>query len=85
MVVEAYSEGKPVLVFNDGGGAAELVNAIEPGMIVKNEEELAKKIIEIKINPEARNKLNVEKRILYSKKFRIKTMADKFKEIYSSI
>lgn len=85
VVVEAYSEGKPVLVFNDGGGAAELVNAIEPGMIVKNEEELAKKIIEIKINPEARNKLNVEKRILYSKKFRIKTMADKFKEIYSSI
>jgi len=50
VAIEAYQQGKPVIVFNDGGGLAELVRQIEPELIVNSISNLTILLNNIKTN-----------------------------------
>ncbi len=81
VAIEAYQQGKPVVVFNDGGGLPELVNQVEPELIVKSESELAllldKMVKEIQL-------FNTEEKIQLRKTFAVRFSIDKMEsELYS--
>ncbi len=48
VAIEAYQQGKPVIVFSDGGGLTELVKQIEPELIINSELELSKLLPKLK-------------------------------------
>ncbi len=85
VVIEAYSLGKPVLVFSDSGGAAELVNGIEADCILTDESEMARKIIAIKNDPNFSDTEKVELRKEYSMRFDISVMAESLNGVYRKI
>ena len=86
VAVETLALGKPTLVMADGGGIIEIVGAHAPNDVVANIAGLANRLNELRIDheqssPEARSKAR-EKRIQYSERFDIKTMARNFQETY---
>lgn len=84
VAVEAFSLGKPVLVFSDSGGLLEIVSPFEPDDVVKNQEEMAERILFYKNNP-TKIESRKNERINHSKLFSSKRMADEYEEIYKSL
>jgi len=84
VAVEALSMGKPVIVFKDGGGIAEIVSRYSRDNVVID----IKQLIE-KLNFYYFNKNEINKKVLlrkeYAKKFDINTSAAKFHGIYKQI
>ncbi|CAN5570702.1 glycosyltransferase family 4 protein [soil metagenome] len=86
VAIEAYQFGKPVLVFADGGGSAELVSQIEPEMIVKDEKELAEKIKFIAEHSEIRTSATViAARKNFARQFSIEKMEAALLAVYQSL
>ncbi len=86
VAIEAYQQGKPVIVFADGGGLPELVNQIEPELIVNSESELA--ILLEKMIKEI-NLFNTDEKIIlrktFARKFTIEKMESELYSIYSEV
>ena len=86
VAIEAYQQGKQVVVFDDGGGITEIVKELEPESIVNTTEELSILIKDIATN---KNKINdsqkIKSRIEYAGQFSIEKMASKIKALYTSI
>jgi len=81
-LLEAMALGIPSVVFEDGGGAVDILG--ESGIIVKNTRELRDIIINTKDNYALMRRISkqVEKR---ASVFDIKYVAEKFKTIYASL
>lgn len=84
IAIEAYSLGKRVLVFEDGGGVTELVQQLEPESVVKDEKVLAQLLIDIREQP-TQTMEQIEKRKQYAAQFSMNRMSNTFKKIYQSI
>ncbi|MBP6511145.1 MAG: glycosyltransferase family 4 protein [Bacteroidia bacterium] len=85
VAIEAYQQGKQVLVFEDGGGVTEIVKPLEPFSVLKNERELCELISTMIPDPtlETETKLNARK--TYAAQFSMQMMSSKIKNIYLSI
>ncbi|MCX6291610.1 MAG: glycosyltransferase family 4 protein [Bacteroidetes bacterium] len=84
VAIEAWSLGKPVVVFRDGGGIAELTSKISEADVVRDEKELAQRMDYYFDHPiELVNGKNA--RVEFAKKFDIRIMEKKFYEIYKRI
>jgi glycosyltransferase involved in cell wall biosynthesis len=82
--IEAMSLGKPVLVFRDGGGIAELILQVSEKDVVQDTEALVERM-----NFYFRNREEIEtgayNRIQFAKSFDIKLMEEKFFEVYKRL
>lgn len=85
VAIEAYQAGKPVLVFEDGGGVTEIVKQIEPHSVVKTESELSDLISNLIQTPLKQDELNRVTRKNYASQFSMQTMSSKIKNLYLSI
>ncbi|MBL7924968.1 MAG: glycosyltransferase family 4 protein [Bacteroidia bacterium] len=86
VALEAFQQGKPVLVFNDGGGLKEIVEQVEPHLVVNSTADLAAKIREAIQSPDAFNHQDLRsKRIHYAAQFSIEKMAGQFKSLYTTL
>lgn len=84
VAIEAYQQGKQVLVFEDGGGVTEIVKQLEPSSVVKNENELAQIISQLIKHPNS-DETSIESRKDFAKQFSMPIMANKIKKLYLSI
>lgn len=85
IAVEAYFHGLPVLAFKDSGGLKEVVEPLEPENIVKNEMELADRLLFYE-KYKAKLAENAIKRINYAKvNFSIERMEREYYKIYKSL
>lgn len=85
VALELLSLGKPVIVFKNGGGLAEIINRIEPQDVVLNLEELNKRIEFYYLNPQY-NKDQADKRIQFVKdNYDISITVNKFDQIYRKL
>jgi L-malate glycosyltransferase len=86
VAIEAYHCGKPVIVFRDGGGLAELVQKIEPEMIVNTEMDLSALLVKCQ---NALNEFTSEKlqdmRKQFASGFSIEKMESQLSTIYSGL
>ena len=84
VAIEFYLLGKPVLVFNDGGGLVEIVSRINKNDIVNSTKELSERLA---LYYQDRQMLESQKDRLkkYAQTFDIKYMTDKFTDIYSNV
>ncbi len=86
VVLEAYSCGTPVAVFNDGGGMIEIVQKCDPSLIVPSIDDLVSLIESL---PLAKEKLHAtyekEKRKKLTYDFSITTMEKQLYSIYNSL
>jgi glycosyltransferase involved in cell wall biosynthesis len=80
--IEAYSLGKPVIVFGDGGGLVEIVSNLCADDVVKDVDALVKRMEYYYNNRKKNTESDTNKRIEYAKKYDISIMADRFREIY---
>jgi glycosyltransferase involved in cell wall biosynthesis len=79
--VEAWEAGKPVIVFKDAGGLAELVKQLEVNDIAEDEEQFVKRLEYYYEHRDLLNDVQKKKaRIDFANRFSIETMQ---KEIYS--
>ena len=84
VAIEAFALGKPVLVFEDGGGLLETVGTYNRDDVVANVGELAERLQYYYDHPEdAANESH--NRINHAKTYDLAHMADKFKEVYRTI
>lgn len=84
VVIEAYQQGKQVLVFEDGGGVTEIVKQLDPSSVVKNENELAKLISQLIMHP-TDDEASIAARKNFATQFSMTKMASKIKNLYLSI
>lgn len=84
VAIETLALGKPVIVFNDGGGIAELIEQVSPQDIVHDNKSLVKRM-EFYFNHRDEILNGVNKRIQFAKLFDIKIMEEKFFQIYKSM
>ncbi|MBK7965872.1 MAG: glycosyltransferase family 4 protein [Bacteroidetes bacterium] len=84
VAIEAYQQGKQVLVFEDGGGVTEIVRQLDPLSVVKNEHEMAKLITHLIQHP-IDDEANIVARKNYSAQYSMSIMASKIKKLYLSI
>ncbi|MEP7265059.1 MAG: glycosyltransferase family 4 protein [Bacteroidota bacterium] len=81
VAIEAYDAGKPVIVFSDSGGLAEIVSPQDDGDVVNDEKEFAERINTYYNNRSGDfNGIDQEQRKNYAKQFTIERME---KEIYT--
>jgi glycosyltransferase involved in cell wall biosynthesis len=80
--IEAYSLGKPVIVFSDGGGLVEIVSSLCLEDVVEDIDGLAKRMEYYYNNRYRTTETDARKRIEYAKKFDISIMAEKFRDLY---
>lgn len=86
VAIEAYQEGKPVLVFNDGGGITELVMQVEPHHVMNSLQQMCEKIKEYRENPELlKNDKDIIKRKEFASGFSISKMSSEILKVYSQI
>lgn len=84
VAIEAYQQGKQVLVFEDGGGVTEIVKQLDPSSVVKNEHEMAK-LISLLIQNPTDDEASISARKKYAAQYSMKEMANKIKKLYLSI
>lgn len=83
VVIEALAHGIPCIVFEDGGGAAELLEKIAPEDIVYKEKDLANRLEYYLNNLDSiKSELKVEQRKSYAAQYNITAMAKQFDKIY---
>jgi glycosyltransferase involved in cell wall biosynthesis len=82
--IEALSLGKPVIVFSDGGGIAEIIGGIAEDDIVDDIDDLAGRLSDYyKAGILVESERNARKD--YASHFSVEAMADNFREIYYSV
>jgi L-malate glycosyltransferase len=81
VAVECLGLGKPTIVFKDGGGLVEIIEAIEPENIVGSVEELALRL-DYFIKNKEKIPLNNENRIKRARFFSVEKMSDGYKQVY---
>lgn len=84
VAIEAYQQGKQVLVFEDGGGVTEIVKQLDPSSVAKNENELATLITHLITHP-TDDEARIAARKKYAAQFSMTIMASKIKSLYLSI
>jgi L-malate glycosyltransferase len=84
VAIEAYQQGKQVLVFEDGGGVTEIVKQLDPSSVTKNEHEMAKLISHLIQHP-IDDDASILARKSYAAKYSMTEMANKIKNLYLSI
>lgn len=84
VAVEAYSHGKPVIVFEDGGGLLEIVQPFAPEDVVKNPDYLAKRLEYYFANRQNISEAE-ELRIEHAKKFSVERMEAAYREVYQKL
>lgn len=85
VAIEAYQQGKQVLVFEDGGGVTEIVKQLEPLSVLKNERELGDLISTMILDPTLEAEIKISARKTYAAQFSMQKMSSKIKNIYLSI
>jgi glycosyltransferase involved in cell wall biosynthesis len=84
VVVEALNEGKPVLVFSDGGGMIDIVQPLNEKTIANNPSEMAQLVLHWKNHPEL--SINgVEARRKRANEFSISIMEAKTLKLYRDV
>lgn len=84
VAIEAYQQGKQVLVFEDGGGVTEIVKQLDPSAVAKNENELTKLISKLITHPND-DEASIAARKNFATQFSMTKMAIKIKNLYLSI
>ncbi len=84
VAIESLSLGKPVIVFRDGGGIAEIISKVSEADLIEDEKALVKRL-NFYFNNRAEILKDREKRIQFSKSFDIRFMEEKFFKIYKEI
>lgn len=82
VVVECLQRGKPVFVWFDGGGMTEIIGAKYEANIIKDEEDLAEKLL--KFDPKQEAALQGERKE-YAEVFTIHKMARAFLDFYKRL
>jgi glycosyltransferase involved in cell wall biosynthesis len=93
VAIEAYSLGKPVIVFSDGGGFLETVGKHAPDDVVDSPQKLSMRLCHYlalykeRSNPDVkrRNRLASESRREFSKAFSVSRMTEDFEKVYAEI
>ena len=85
VAIEAYQQGKQVLVFEDGGGVTEIVKQLEPHSVIKTENELTDLISTLIQDPTIHDEARINARKNYATQFSMATMSSKIKNLYLSI
>ncbi len=83
VAVEAYSLGKPVVVFDDGGGLIDIVGNFCEDDVVSDTDEMCQRLLEH--SNTAQNADDVLSRKNYAREFDLHKMAGRFKSIYRSL
>ncbi len=83
VAIETLLLGKPTLIFNDGGGMAQLIEKKFPEYIVSSIDDLSCKMLELYNNPSP--EAEIQKRISYAQQYDIESMSKKLKEVYNSV
>ncbi len=83
VAIEAWDAGKPVVVFNDAGGLAELVNAMDKNDITSNESEFAERLNYYYYHPSTT--VDVERRKEFAGRFSIEKMENEIYSVYSDV
>jgi glycosyltransferase involved in cell wall biosynthesis len=84
VAIEALSLGKPVLVFRDGGGMAELIVQTSEEDVVEDVDALVSRM-NFYFENRDRIETGVRNRIQFAKTFDIKMMEEKFFDIYNTL
>jgi glycosyltransferase involved in cell wall biosynthesis len=86
VAVECLHLGKPVMVFNDGGGLTEILNKIEEQNIVNSKEELVQRLENEydKFNLKQTDPM-IPKRINYSENYNIFNIESQFYTVYQNL
>ncbi len=85
VAIEAYQQGKQVLVFEDGGGVTEIVEQIEPLSVLKTERELADLVSTLIQQPIEQDDAKMNARKNHAAKYTMQMMSTKIKNLYLSI
>jgi glycosyltransferase involved in cell wall biosynthesis len=80
VAIETLSLGKPTIVFEDGGGLVEIVEKLQPADVVKDETDLAKRIIDYSNSPLSES--DREERRVYASNYSIEKTALEFEAVY---
>ena len=84
VALEAYELGKPVVVFEDGGGLLEIVGEFESHDVVRDIEGLAERLTYYQINQSLEFGESA-RRIEYVKRFDMRAVAGEFRKVYSRL
>lgn len=85
VAIECMYLGKPVLVFNDGGGITELIQKIEPENVVNDPDMLAGSLNHYYHNRELLTGENEKKRKSFAESFDMKIAENQFYDIYTQL
>ncbi len=86
VAIEAWQLGKPVVVFSDGGGLAELTSQIEPALVMENEQALISFFRQLEGQIGALQSESLQtKRKAFAARFTSARMAERFNELYSTL
>jgi Glycosyltransferase len=83
VAVESLYLGKPVIVFSDSGGLAEIISGLTPENIVNNEAEAALRMGYYYINRDSA--IEAGKRKEYAMQFSVEKMEERFFRLYQSL
>ena len=79
--IEAFSHGKPVIVYSDAGGLTEIVQMISPDDVVNSENELVKRMEYYRNTADT----SASERIDFARKFSKEKMEVEFFNCYKNI
>ena len=85
VAVEAYQQGIPVLTFSDGGGVTEIVQAIAPEHIFKDESAMAETVTKFAEDKKNHVQLRSDSLRTYAHGFSMQKMQDHFNQLYQSL
>jgi glycosyltransferase involved in cell wall biosynthesis len=85
VAVEAYQQGIPVLTFSDGGGVTEIVQAIAPEHICKDECAMAELVTKFAADKKNHILLRSDSLRTYAHGFSMQKMQDHFNQLYRSL
>ncbi len=84
VAVEMLALGKPVIVFNDGGGLVEIIAGVEPDNIVGSVDDLAARLLFYCDHPEEAER-GKQRRIAHAANFSIEAMERRMSDIYRQV
>ncbi|GAA4313709.1 glycosyltransferase [Pontixanthobacter gangjinensis] len=83
--VEAYSNGKPILAFEDSGGLREVIEPFEPEDILKSEQAMAERMLFYYNNHKKIEQSALERRRYAIENFSLERMERDYFEVYNNI
>lgn len=85
VVLEAMYAKIPVICFEDGGGALEIIDGVHSDLIVKDEQDLAVKIEYWKEHPDERKLIGDQLFRKAANNFTVERMANKYLKVYQDV